>query len=148
MKRTSWAWLCVAVVLPAGCDSTTGGGAPVRLTPVSNPDFADLPVPRGFTMVNVESMDMTSGTLRLVQHVYQGSGERLSVRDFYFEQMPLGRWRLVNAHNEQGVYTLIFEKEQEACQVRISKHGRFGMGCRIRTKVYPRIQTEAPPGKQ
>ncbi len=139
--------LCLAPA--AGCSQNQPyASTPVRLTPVSNPYFGDIPVPLGFSIVDGLSMDITSGGLRQVRHVYEGSARRVHVRDFYVEQMPIARWRLVNSQFEQGVYTLRYEKERESCEVRIGESGSLSRKCQIRVLVAPRQTVEPPPGKK
>ena len=130
----------------AGC-STTGNTStgPIRLSPSPVPYFRDIPMPTGFRQVHERSMDLISGRIRLVRHVYQGRADLLAVRDFYCEQMPLGRWREVNRQFEEGLFTLRFEKEKEGCEVKLRVKGGLTSQTEISIVVMPRNQTEAPP---
>ena len=139
---------CVAAagLAAAGCSTPNAQPAgPVRLSPSPVPHFVDIPIPSGFKRVDDRSMDLVSGRVRLVRHVYQGRAELLAVRDFYCEQMPVGRWREVNRQFEEGLFTLRFEKDDEGCEVRFRRRGGLSNRTEINVVVMPRNLTEAPP---
>lgn len=136
----------LALWLSAGCAGTENTGpAPVRLAPSPVPHFADIPIPAGFKRVDDRSMDLVSGSVRLVRHVYEGRADLMAVRDFYCEQMPVGRWREVNRRFEEGRFTLRFEKESEGCDVEFRRRGGLSNMTEIQVVVMPRHPTEAPP---
>jgi len=131
----------------AGCsEPKRAAEGPIRLSPSPAPYFGDIPIPSGFTRVNERSMDLVSGNVRLVRHVFVGKAALLAVRDFYCEQMPVGRWREVNRQFEEGLFTLRFEKDTEGCEVKFHRRDRiFGGQTEISMVVMPRNLTEAPP---
>jgi hypothetical protein len=119
---------------------------PIRLSPTPAPYFSDIPIPSGFTRVNERSMDLVSGKIRLVRHVFTGKADLLALRDFYCEQMPVGRWREVNRQFEEGLFTLRFEKDNEGCEIKFHRKDRILRGqTEISVVVMPRNLTEAPP---
>ena len=140
---------CVAAVvlgLTVACNEPGNAAqAPVRLSPSPIPHFADIPIPSGFQRVDERSMDLVSGPIRLVRHVYDGKAPLLGVRDFYCEQMPVGRWREVNRQFEEGLFTLRFEKDKESCEVKFRQRGGMNKEVEIQVVVMPRNLTEAPP---
>ncbi|UCG33405.1 MAG: hypothetical protein JSU68_01995 [Phycisphaerales bacterium] len=136
----------LALWLATGCTGAENSGqAPVRLSPSPLPHFADIPVPSGFKRVDERSMDLVSGSVRLVRHVYEGRADLMAVRDFYCEQMPVGRWREVNRRFEEGRFTLRFEKDNEGCEVEFRRRGGLSNMAEIQVVVMPRHVTEAPP---
>jgi len=141
--------LCIVGVagsVLAGCSQpNSASSGPIRLSPAPLPHFSDIPIPSGFKLVDDRSMDLVSGPIRLVRHVYQGKADLLAVRDFYCEQMPVGRWREVNRQYEEGLFTLRFEKENEGCEVKFRRRGALGWQSEISLVVMPRNLTEAPP---
>ena len=123
--------------------------SPTRLSPDPLPHFTDIPVPSGFQLVDERSMDLVSGPIRLVRHLYEGKADLLAVRDFYCEQMPVRGWREVNRQFEEGLFTLRFEKENEGCEVKFRRRGGLSLNLtrpsEISLVVMPRNLTEAPP---
>lgn len=147
-NMTLSALMLLGGLMTAGCQSPGSGNdtaASLRLAPSPVPFFSDIPMPAGFKQVHERSMDLVSGKIRLVRHVYTGRGGLVAVRDFYCEQMPLGRWREVNRQFEEGLFTLRFEKENEGCEVRFRAQSGFTPQTEINVVVMPRNLTEAPP---
>ena len=149
MNRLALGWgglAGLALWLAPGCMGTENTAqAPVRLSPNPLPHFADIPIPTGFKRVDERSMDLVSGSVRLVRHVYEGRAGLTAVRDFYCEQMPMGHWREVNRRFEDGRFTLRFEKDNEGCDVELRRRGGLSNMTEIQVVVMPRHQTEAPP---
>jgi len=128
---------CLACL--AGCGSskkaTVGHD---RLTPSLSPYFADVPVPEGFRLMTSETSDYMTSGIRYARHVYEGPAVPVLVRDFYHQQMPLSRWTWVNTQSEGGVQTLRFEKEQERCDITVSRRsGGFSRKTDLKIWIAP-----------
>ena len=129
-----------------GCNEPrSDASVPQRLAPAPIPYFGDVPVPVGFTRVDDRSIDVVSGTVRMVRHVYRGQAELLALRNFYGEQMPVGGWREMSRRFEEGLFSMRFEKEGESCEIKFLRKGGWSPGIEITIVVVPRNQTEPPP---
>ena len=102
-----------------------------------------MPVPIGFAFVERASEDAKSGSQRLyLRHTYAGEADKVSVRNFYREQMPLARWVLVSDSNVKGEYTLTYQKNAEWCTVQI-RDQRGGNGVEVVVIITQR--SDMPP---
>jgi len=110
-------------------NGSSGSGA---LFAKAHPPIADLPVPFGFDLDEGRSRHWTVGSIRLVDHVYEGSADKFVVARFYRTQMPINRWELVRDVFAQGDIILDFDKGNERCHVVISESG---WGNRLEIKV-------------
>lgn len=131
---------CAGVVLWILCPGCGSQSAePSRLTPKQRPPISDLPVPRGFRILEDESEDAYTGRRRLyVRHVYEGPGEPFTVRNFYRERMPQYKWELVNSVHVSGTHSMVFEKGPESCTVTISRSkSRWRSGIRVQIIIMP-----------
>lgn len=147
-QRRSIRWIVIAAagMAASGCNRPDSESVvPVRLTPTPIPYFGDIPVPAGYSRSDERSMDLVSGPVRLVRHLYQGKATPLALRDFYSEQMPVGGWREVSRQFEEGLFTMRFEKETESCEVKFRRRGGFGARTEITLIVMPRNRTHPPP---
>lgn len=124
-RESAWIGGLAVSLLAAGCaekpKDTIGRN---QLVASRSPYFADLPVPAGFEMVDNETTDYMTGGLRYARHVYAGPAEPVQVRDFFQEQMPLSRWKWIDTENESGVQSLRFRKDDERCDVTITRENR------------------------
>lgn len=121
MTRQSKSWLYIAalaLILP-GCKKETG--APTILESRAQTFVADVPVPKGFNLDREKSDHSYTEGRRKIKHFYMGGKDLQSVRNFYYDKMPSGQWRLVDETLAAGVYTLKYKKFEEACEVRIEK---------------------------
>ena len=129
-----------------GCNEPRSDpSVPKRLAPSPIPYFGDVPVPAGFTRENDRSIDVVSGSVRMVRHVYRGKAQLLALRDFFSEQMPVGGWREVSRQFEEGLFTLRFEKEGESCEVKFLRRSGWSPGIELTIVVAPRNRTKPPP---
>ncbi len=129
-----------------GChEPRSDGSVPTRLAPSPIPYFGDVPIPVGFARDNDRSLDVVSGTVRMVRHVYHGKAELLALRDFYGEQMPVGGWREMSRRFEEGLFSMRFEKEGESCEIKFFRQGGWSPGIEITIVVVPRNQSQPPP---
>jgi len=121
---------------------------PVYLAPSSRPFERDVPVPIGFVFVEHASEDASSGARRLyLRHTYAGEADKISVRDFYREQMPLARWVTASDSHVKGEYTLNYQKSGEHCTVRIRDGGNARVV--VVEVIITQQQNEAsPPGRR
>ncbi len=139
------AWLMVGAALLVGCNQTNSSSSGTAkngpknrssaggtLFAMAHPPIADLPVPFGFDLDEGRSRHWTMGSIRLVDHVYEGSGDKFVVARFYRTQMPINRWELVRDVFAQGDIILDFDKGNERCHVVISEDG---WGNRLEIKV-------------
>ncbi len=124
-------------VLGMGCGPN--GAEPTLLMARQRAPISDLPVPRGFRILEDESEDVYTGRRRLyVRHVYAGSGEPFAVRDFYRDRMPQYKWQLVNAVFAAGTHSMVFQKGQESCTVAISRSKTgWSRGIRVQIIIMP-----------
>jgi hypothetical protein len=137
--------IATAVGGAVGClGPKTSAYGPVYLAPSSRPFEGDVPVPIGFEFVEHASEDASSGSRRLyLRHTYAGDADKISVRDFYREQMPLARWVKLTDGHVKGEYTLNYQKGAEACTVRI-RDGRSARSVEVEV-IITRQQGEALP---
>ncbi|MBU1726689.1 MAG: hypothetical protein KJ880_03575 [Candidatus Omnitrophica bacterium] len=110
-----------------GCAATTKkddslSRNPGLLEPSAILRFTDLPVPRGFLMVNEESYSFENAGTRVAMLKYKGKAEPEQVVNFYKEQMPMYSWSLLNII-EYGQSILNFERENETCLVTLLPKG-------------------------
>ena len=110
--------LSLAAALP-GCKKETG--APTILESRAQPFVADVPVPKGFNLDRERSDHTYTEGRRKIKHFYMGSDDLQAVRNFYYQKMLPGNWKLVDETLAAGVYTLKYKKFEEACEVRIEK---------------------------
>ncbi len=106
----------------------------------------EVPVPKGFSLVEGRSIDHQSSGQRMALHEYKGSADPLAVRDFYRQQMPRSGWELVSDDSVKGMTTMRFEKKREVCIVKI-RSATFGR-CVINVEVSPFSRTSLEPPKQ
>lgn len=141
-------WLLVTggglLALGAGCSTRTDQS--VRLSPSARPFESDIPVPVGFWLVEPASEDASTGTRRLyLRHTYEGRDQKIAVRAFYREQMPLCRWVKVSDGNVKGEYTLRYEKGGESCTVQIRDSEGLSGGSRVQVIVSQEQRGAFPP---
>ena len=129
--------MAVLWALGSGCGLLAS--EPMRLTAKRRPPISDLPVPRGFRILEDESEDAYTGRRRLyVRHVYAGSGEPFAVRNFYRDRMPQYQWQLVNSVHVAGTHSMVFQKGQESCTVAISRSkSAWSSGIRVQIIIMP-----------
>ncbi len=129
--------VAVLWVLGVGCGPRAA--EPTRLMAKQRAPVSDLPVPMGFRIVEDESEDASTGRRRLyLRHVYAGSGEPFTVRNFYRDRMPQYKWQLVNSTYAAGTHTMVFQKGQESCTVAISRSkSAWTSGIRVQIIIMP-----------
>lgn len=129
--------LALLWALGLGCGPRAAG--PVRLMAKQQSPISDLPVPLGFRILEDESEDAYTGRRRLyVRHVYAGSGEPFTVRNFYRDRMPQYKWQLVNTVHVAGTHSMVFQKGQESCTVTISRSkSGWSSGIRVQIIIMP-----------
>ena len=129
----------VAVLWVLGLGCGPQAAEPVRLMAKQRSLISDLPVPKGFRILEDESEDAYTGRRRLyVRHVYAGSGEPFAVRNFYRDRMPQYKWQLVNTVHVSGTHSMVFQKGQESCTVAISRSkSGWKSGVRVQIIIMP-----------
>lgn len=90
-----------------------------------DPVERDVPLPRGFKLVEQSSDDWSSGAVRYLRHRYRGGSSPAAVRGFYTRQMPLTRWTPVLDSFSKGRRMMQFERGPEICIVTISSRSRL-----------------------
>jgi hypothetical protein len=81
-------------------------------------EFADIPVPSGFKLLNSESYSFEGNNIRVALLRYTGRPKADSVFKFFKQQMPLHDWNFINAvgYNPR---VLNFQRETEICTITI-----------------------------
>ena len=132
---------------PQGAHAGTSGMV-TRLVPQPRSPIPDLPLPFGFEMDEKNSGNWDfAGGVRFVDHVYVGKADKLSVRQFYQDQMASFQWTLVTSMFAQGVATLNFEKGTERCQISIAGGGSWHR-TQIRARIYAGGASIQPPTRK
>ncbi|MCH7525842.1 MAG: hypothetical protein IID39_00255 [Planctomycetes bacterium] len=134
------------VLLP-GCAGTDPEQAHLRLKPV-RPFEPDIPIPRGFVIVDQASEDRSTGSARLyLRHVYEGKADKHAIREFYRREMPLAQWVKVSDGNIKGDLTMRFEKGGESCTVHVTdrRKGLVFKTARIEVIVAREERGQMPP---
>jgi hypothetical protein len=109
----------IIIFLVSGC-ATTGsksnfGAETPRALDVSTVlKFEDIPVPSGFKAVVNESFTFQNEVLRAGVLKYSGRANGEQVLNFYKDQMPLYRWKLLNIL-EYGKRILNFDRDDQTC---------------------------------
>ncbi len=138
----------LALVSGLGCGEKGPDGVS-RLNPREAPYLEGVPVPGGFKLVSRQSTDYESGGQRSALHVYEGWADPAAIRSFYREQMPMMGWGKVSDQSVEGVVTLRFEKQSEACIVEIKPTGLLRW-TKIQVSVSPfsRARTSSEPPRR
>ena len=144
MKFITACWLLTGCLVPfallGGCSQKASDQVFERLLPNPRSYVQDVPIPKGFHLVETAAEDRYTGSHRLyLRHVYEGAAHPYTVRKFYEEQMPLNRWQMTTNSDVKGEYSLRFEKGQESCFVQIQPEKR---GWITRTQVHVEIAQE------
>lgn len=123
----------ISLFFLAGCATTTGSSSSelkseeetfARSTLAVNTKlrFDDLPVPRGFKLLEEESYVFQTEETRVALLKYAGRAKLHDLVDFYQEQMLLYNWKLLNVV-EYGRSVLNFEQGSQSCIVTIEPRG-------------------------
>ncbi len=132
--------------LPGGCAEPGSRHREAVLVASPQPYERDIPLPRGFRLVEKSSEDWSSGPLRYLRHRYRGRADKVAVFRFYREQMPLVRWTQISEGNVHGRYSLRFERKTEACRVTIEDRPSIMLGqVIIEVLISPAGQRPAGP---
>lgn len=121
-RRLPYVLLASLFAASGGC-AGPAGGAGKALSASATPYEPDIPVPRGFELLDRSSEDWCSGAIRYVRHCYAGRADKYAVRKFYRRQMPLVRWSAVADGQLHGRYTMQFRRGNESCTIVISDRG-------------------------
>lgn len=119
----------------AGCSKKSAGPTVIEARP--QPYVADVPVPKGFNLDRTKSDHSYQEGKRKIRHYYLGNEDPQVVRNFYYQNMPTGEWKLIDETLHAGVYTLKYRKFEEAAEVRIEKipAGMFKPGTQVVVSV-------------
>lgn len=111
-----------AMLLPVGgCGSE---GADLLNNP--RPTVPDVPLPTGFSLEELRSRSWADGDLRFVDHLYEGSADKMAAVRFFETQMPVSHWTAQTKQITQGRATLDFAKNNEKCRITIYDTGFLG----------------------
>lgn len=131
----------VTVITFLLCTSTAClpiGKRGANLQPAVRGFAPDIPVPRGFELVERTSEEWSDGLSRYLRHRYSGQADKYAVREFYRRQMPLARWMLVSDENIHGRIAMHFRRAQESCTIYIEgSHAALSRGVRVDVLVTP-----------
>lgn len=144
--RIGLALLSVSVALAGGC-TNSNVDASGELIPQARPAIEDVPMPMGFKFDDSRSRNFVAPGMRVIDHVYTGSGDKFAVARFYRKQMAAGGWLVRPETNAQGVVTLEFEKETDICRVILEDAGMFKNNTEIKIQVYPHGRANSGPRK-
>ena len=151
LSPTAW----VAVGLLSGAMAGCGASGSKGLVAQSATYVDDVPIPRGYRLIDRQSRDVMAGRNRVVHHVYRGLGRPLEIRNFYEEQMPYGGWRRRVVENNNGTYVLRYEKDGEDCSIRITPSWAGWIGeTQVELSILPRstgadmLATDSDPANQ
>ena len=146
MRRMRCGLVVGALAVPVvftGCELQKPTYTTGHLAPMSRSFESDVPVPIGFRFVETGSEDASTGAQRLyLRHRYVGSANKINVRNFYREQMPLARWVKQSDGHVNGEYTLRFDKGRETCSVSIRDNHRRRGETEVQVIIIPK-----PPGR-
>jgi len=87
----------------------------------AQPYIRDVPVPQKFERDERQSTYTSTAGRRAVRDFYVGKIGCLEVRNFYFQNMPLNDWELLDEKLTAGVYALNYKKGEQRCEVRIER---------------------------
>ena len=118
-RRAWWALGLGGMLVLGGCATAPVTDRQAILAASQTPYATDIPLPRGFVLVDQSSEDWSSGSLRYLRHHYRGRADKHAVRVFYREQMVLVRWTPVSESSIHGSSTLSFERDDETCVVTV-----------------------------
>lgn len=145
-RRLSFALAAGLLSLVGGCAGPGGGGREAALVASPQPYERDIPLPRGFRLVEKSSEDWSAGPVRYLRHRYRGRADKAAVFRFYREQMPLVRWTQISGGNVHGRYSLRFERKTESCRVTIEDRPSITLGqVIIEVLISPAGQPPAGP---
>jgi hypothetical protein len=104
----------IIVVITYGCSdlfsSRTLRETEIRSTVLTSYRFDDIPIPSGMTINRRESFIYETGNTRAGLLVYEGKGEISRISNFYKQQMPNYKWKLLSNFEIYNVM-LTFIKE-------------------------------------
>lgn len=139
----------MALSLLSGCNDWSWGSRKSGvedLPPRGVAFLEEVPVPKGFSLVEGRSIDHQSSGQRMALHEYKGRADPLAVRSFYRRQMPRSGWELVSDDSVKGATTMRFEKRREVCIVKI-RSATFGR-CVINVELSPFSRTPLEPPRE
>ena len=125
---------CQADINASARGQESAGEEP-RLLRQPRPYIPDLPVPVNFQLDQAKSGNLDAPGVRLVDHLYKGREDKISVRLFYIREMPAHQWRLVTTMFTRGTVIMNFEKNSERCHIEILD-GSWWHSTHIRVRIY------------
>ncbi|MBU4141215.1 MAG: hypothetical protein KKA80_04905 [Candidatus Omnitrophica bacterium] len=124
--------IVILVFSVAGCAAIKGGDsseleeeegyAPTTLAVTAKLRFHDLPVPRGFKLIQNKSFVFQTEGTRVALLKYSGRSKLQDLVEFYKEQMLFYNWELLNVV-EYGKSVLNFERAGQSCIITIEPRG-------------------------
>ncbi len=106
--------LAWAIMGFSGCQASKGPMMAQARSPIP-----DVPLPLGFSLKELRSRSWSSGSLRFVDHLYYGKGDRVVTMDFFEKQMPVNGWTPICEQFTQGRSTLDYAKGNENCRITV-----------------------------
>jgi len=123
----------LAVLLLAGCGSSTSLPQTQAGDPQQQPDFAlwaDIPIPAGATMDNERSLilgDKDRWTGRVVMKLWKSAPEATA---FYQQQMPAFGWEPIMAATS-GISVMSYVRADRAATVQVESGSMWGATVRV-----------------
>ncbi len=138
-KKAIWTGVILTLIFGAyGCSSLSSPRTvrerepEVRQPILTSYRFEDIPLPSGMTLNRKESFIYETGTTKAGLLIYEGKGDMEKLANFFKQQMPNYRWRLVSnfeLHNvmitfiKEGwssvIYILPKEDETKRLEIRV-----------------------------
>jgi hypothetical protein len=135
----------------------TFGGLPGCLAPTrpaeplvasAAPQITDVPIPRGFVLVQAAGKKGADDGPGHLSHSYEGKADKAALQQFYRREMPLVRWTPTGEDDDPGRYTLRFERAHESCIVEIVGGGGWSRRVVVNILIDPRRESSmsgSPP---
>lgn len=122
LRRWTLAALTVGLAACIGCAGTAQDSSGRKgLMPAARCEFADLPVPVGFSLTNSQSFDVPPTRMFFLE--YEGRSKLAQVKDFYQNNMTNQGWKLMCEATYGKMVFLDFAKDTERCSVRLDQRG-------------------------
>ena len=123
MNRRPCLLIGIAVGLAGmgACGDNAKSVAPTIPEARPQPYVRDIPVPNKFERDEQKSAYEATAGRRMVKDYYIGKLDSLSIRNFYFHNMPLNDWELMDERLNGAVYQLNYKKGDQRCEVRVER---------------------------
>lgn len=121
--RMAWA---AGLLILTGCGTSTSWRSEeppdrqLSAAPDREKEFADIPVPRGFTRQR-GSYAYERGRFRICNLIYDGAPDPFRTVDFMLQQMGIAGWKLTDKALDNDQKVLSFVKGTETCRITVAR---------------------------